>query len=280
MKTDEKILWQTSQYEIPKAIPMEEAFKRVMNKIADVDKTKPYRITRMPVRYFAAAAAILALLIGSWFAWNYVTVENVVAEKGHQSDCRLPDGSKVSLNADTRIMFNRSNFNKKRSLKMDGEAFFNIEKGNTFIISTELADIRILGTSFNVYARENAFKVSCFTGKILVTSGSQSVIVTPNESARVENDKLTVTQEENIHESAGWRIGEFDYVNKSLNLVFDEIERQYNVTFVLPDIEEKYFTGTITNKNLVDALDIVCIPMGLTYEIGSNSKILVKYKTD
>jgi transmembrane sensor len=280
MKTEEKILWRASQYRIPDAISKEEAFEKFMKKMGDGGSKEPHKVIRMPVRYIVAAAAILTLVIGSWMIWNDRSIENVVAVKGHQSDHRLPDGSGISLNADTRISYNKINFNKKRSLKLDGEAFFTIQKGNVFTISTRLADIRILGTSFNVYARENDFKVSCFTGKILVTAGSQSEIVIPGESACIGNGKLIVTKEANIHESAEWRVGEFDYIHKSLNLVFDEIERQYNVTFVLPDIEGKYFTGTITNKNLVDALDIVCQPMDLTYEIGSNSKILIHFKTD
>jgi transmembrane sensor len=203
-----------------------------------------------------------------------------VAEKGQQNDFKLPDGSLVSLNADTKITFSKNRFKQKRNVEMEGEAFFNIQKGSTFTITTNLAEIKILGTSFNVYARDNQFKVSCFTGKIRVTSGEQSEIIIPNETAYIENNKLMVIKEENINSTAIWRVGEFNYENIPLNLVFNEIERQFNVTFVLPNFEGKKFTGSFSNKNLVQALDIICIPMGLTYEIGSNSKITIKGKTD
>ena len=72
--------------------------------------------------------------------------------------------------------------------------------------------------------------------------------------------------------------GEFTFEDAPLNSVFMEIERQFNVKFASLKFSNKYFTGGFTNKNLVEALDIVCIPMGLTYEIGSNSKIIVREK--
>jgi transmembrane sensor len=281
METAEKIMWRTGQYRVPHSLSKEEAFDKLMERIASTELREETRVIRLRPRYsLIVAAAALLLLIGLWFIMSNKQMENIVAEKGHHTDYRLPDGSMVTLNADTKISFNKGNFNKKRSVIMDGEAFFNIEKGNTFTIKTNLADIEILGTSFNLYARGNTFHVSCFSGKILVKSGSQSVVISPREMAYIEDDQLIFKRNENIHALAGWRSGEFNYKNASLNLVFDEIERQYNVTFVLPELNERFFTGGFSNKNLVDALDIVCIPMGLTYEIGSNSKIFIKCKTD
>jgi transmembrane sensor len=282
MNTEEKIIWRTEQYRVPDSLPKEEAFHALMNRTANGNLKERKRVVKLPVRYFyaAAAAAIILLIAGTWFVWNSRSVENVIAEKGHQTDYKLPDGSVVSLNADTRISFNKARFDKKRMVKMEGEAFFNIEKGSPFTIATSLADIKILGTSFNVYARDNSFRVNCFSGKIMVTKGSRTVVVNPMETARIENDILSVVKEENVYASAGWRNGEFNFENTPLNLVFDEIERQYNITFILPGLKGKYFTGSITNNNLVNALDIVCIPMGLTYEIGSNSKVFIKLKTE
>jgi transmembrane sensor len=280
MKTEEKIIWLTGQYEIPQTISKEEAFNKLKGKIAE-QKKEPVRVIKLTKRtYLYSAAASVLLLLGFWFLWPK-PIENVVAAKGQHSEFKLPDGSKVSLNADTKISYNKKKFKEKRNLEMDGEAFFNVEKGSPFVISTSLAEIKVLGTSFNVYARENQFKVSCFTGKIKVSYGTQSQIIVPGQTAYIENNKLLVREEQNIEITAKWQVGEFHYENTSLNLVLNEIERQFNVTFVAPKIDEKTFSGVITNKNLVDALDIVCIPMGLTYEIeSSNSKVYIKTKSD
>jgi transmembrane sensor len=282
MNTEEKIMWHADQYSVPHSLSKEEAFKKLMHKIAEPDSTKTRIVRLWPSWQYmsATAAVILILLTGSWFIMTYKPVEDVVANKGHITDCRLPDGSMVILNADSKISYIRSNFHKKRQLKLDGEAFFDIQKGSTFTVSTTLGDIRVLGTSFNVYARENFFKVSCFTGRVMVTSDAGSHVVLPMETASIENNKLIVHHDENLNATVEWRNGEFSFENASLNMVFSELERQFNVTFVLPEIDNKLFTGSFSNKDLVNALDIVCIPMGLTYEIGSNSKIFIRKKAN
>jgi transmembrane sensor len=282
MNTEEKIMWFTDRYESPHfELSKEEARARLASRIAagPLPEKKPVKHVNF-VKYWVAAASIIFLISGIWALFIYQPVENIVAEKGQHADYRLPDGTFITLNADSKISFSKKKFNKQRQVQMDGEAFFNVQKGSTFTINTPLAAIKILGTSFNVFSRDNIFKVSCFTGKIIITSGLQSSTITPGEMAYLENNTLKIMQKADISTSAQWRVGEFNFENASLNLVLDEIERQFNVTFVASGLTDKDFTGSFTNRNLVEALDIVCIPMGLTYEIGSNSKIYIKPKAD
>jgi ferric-dicitrate binding protein FerR (iron transport regulator) len=280
MKTDEKIIWLSGQYEVPQTMSKEEAFQKLKLKIAE--KKEPAKVIKLTKWHYliSAAAALVLLIIGFTYFWSGSSNENLVAAKGQHSDYKLPDGSTVSMNADSKLSYDKRKFGKKRLVEFDGEAFFNIEKGNPFIINTNLAEIKILGTSFNVYARESQFSVSCFTGKIKVSSGSQSVIIIPGQTAYLEKNMLKVRMEQNINATAKWRVGEFYYENESLSLIFNEIERQFNVTFVLPKIDDRKFTGSFTNKNLVDALETIKVTMGLDYEIGSNGKILIKDKSD
>jgi transmembrane sensor len=280
MNIEEKIKGRTAQFKVPAALSKKEAYDQLMKKIHETDSGRSQRLTTRPLKYLLAVAAGVLLLAGLWLTWNHFTTQDIVAAKGNQTDYQLPDGSRISLNADSKLSFRKGNFNKNRDVSLDGEAFFNVEKGSTFTVVTSLADIKVLGTSFNVYARDNTFRVSCFSGKVSVTSGSQSVVITAMQMAGIENNKLVLLTGGNINSTIGWRTGEFYFENTPLNQVFDEIERQYNVTLILPDVEHKYYTGIISNKNLVNALDIVCIPMGLTYEIGSNSRIYIRIKME
>jgi ferric-dicitrate binding protein FerR (iron transport regulator) len=182
------------------------------------------------------------------------------------------------MNADSKMSFEKSKFNHKRFLSLEGEAFFKVKKGKAFTVHTKFANIKVLGTSFDVLARENLFKVSCVTGKVLVYSEKQSVIIFPGESIIVASNKLSKFHDKNIDIVANWSIGKFYFENSSLILVFKELERQFNVNFALPEMENKFFTGEFTNKNLTDALDIVCIPMNLTYTIDGNNQIHIKEK--
>lgn len=283
MNTGVKIMWLTDRYEEPKfEISKEDAFEILKSKMktGTITVESPVIKTNFRKYWYAAAATILLLISGIWAVYIYQPMENVIAEMGQHEDYRLPDGTLINLNADSKIIYSKKKFSKKREVRMEGEAFFNVQKGSTFTINTPLADIKILGTSFNVYARDNMFRVSCFTGKIQVTSESESITITQGEMAYLESNTLKVISKSDITSTAQWRAGEFNFENASLNSVLEEIERQFNVTFVSSGLTDRGFTGSFTNKNLVDALDIVCIPMGLTYEIGSNSKIYIKPKAE
>jgi transmembrane sensor len=281
MNTSEKIMWRSGLYGPPHILSKEEAFKKLKKKIAssaDMDNKPTISLSGRIYKITSIAAAVVALIGSFWFLLAHFSVESVVVAKGQQIEYNLPDRTTISLNADSKITFNKTKFGKKRQVSLNGEAFFNVEKGSPFTISTPKAEIHILGTSFNVFARDNDFRVSCFTGKILVTSRDQSIAITPGETVYIDNNRLEMRRENNISSTAVWRVGEYTYENASLKSVFEEVERQFNVTFVLPDIKNKNYTGGFTNKNLVEALDIICIPMDLTYEIGSNGKILIRKK--
>ncbi|HEY4786572.1 MAG TPA: FecR domain-containing protein [Bacteroidales bacterium] len=280
LSMEQKVLRYSTTYEVPVTLSKDEALQQLKTKIASGRKAVySSQTTKTNIIYWVtSAAAFVVLLFGIWNIWIRKPMTEVAVNKGQHSAYQLPDGSLVTLNADSKIFFSKNKFNKYRYLKLDGEAFFNIRKGNTFTISTKLADIRILGTTFNVFSRDSSFKVSCLTGKISVTSGDQSVIVTPGESALIHNGRLEKYEDKNIVSAASWRMGEFNFEDASISSVLSEIGRQFNVTFVVTKMQERYFTGSFTNKNLVSALDIVCIPLGLTYEIGQNSTIYIKEK--
>lgn len=279
--TEEKILSRAGQFRVPSPMrTKEEAFELLKAKMAG---TPERRAVTLPVslRQALAVAAGLALVVsGAWFYRASFTGSAVVAQRGHRLEYRLPDGSSVALNADTRITFRKGSFNRKRTVNMDGQAFFNVGKGSSFTVKTGLGNVLVLGTSFDVFARDDQFRVSCFTGRVRVSAASHSVILMPGETAVLAGGKLVRKSGSDISAVAGWRMGSFSFENTPLPRVFEEIERQFNITFVLPGISDKSFTGTLSDGNLVDALDIVCIPMDLTYEIGSNSQVIIKYKTD
>ncbi len=276
--TSRKILSRAAQYRAPFTVSKEEALKKLKAKMETHSIDIPKHAEMGRTYRIVAVAALMLLLFGIWEFLNHNPLINVIAEKGQHTEYKLPDGSMVAMNAESKISFKKNNFNKNRIVNMEGEAFFDIRKGTAFIINTKLADIKILGTSFDLVSRDNIFKVSCITGKIQVSSGSQSLTITPGESATLNNNELLKYPDKNIKNVPNWRLGEFYFENSPLNSVFKEIERQFNVNFVVTKMDEKYFTGSFTNKNLVNALDIVCIPMGLTYEIGGNSKIFIREK--
>ncbi len=225
----------------------------------------------------AAAAAILILLTIPLLlpdASNSVRTAN--AEwRSHE----LPDQSIVMLNALSRIDYSAEEWDEERLIKLQGEAFFKVQKGERFIVTTELGSVEVLGTSFNVFARPGQLEVHCFTGQVKVTSEvGQSTVLTPGKSATLDRDQLTISDEEN-QAVPTWMDGVFYYEeNVVYRKVFDEIERQFNVRINTDKIEaQDLYTGSFDrNSGLDTVLNEVCFTHNWTYEKNGDQIIIRK----
>jgi len=274
---DALILEQASQLSVPMGLSKEEAFERLMQKIdAGVPSAK---IVKPNWGYWTMGlAASLLLLVGIFWATQRDVQTVAIAGNAQQKVVILPDGSKVSLNSGSQMAYSQNHFVKKRELSLSGQAFFEVKKGSHFQINTPNGKVEILGTSLDVVSRNEAFKVTCITGKVKVSTNESSAIILPGESVEKQQKGLVKTKEAEAEKLIAWRSGEFHYRNAQLISIFAEIERQFNVSVEGLGLENRTFTGYFSNKNLQEALDIVCIPMGLRYEI-ENNKVIVQNKS-
>jgi ferric-dicitrate binding protein FerR (iron transport regulator) len=277
---EQKIMSRASKLRLPDGISSNEALSLLKARIAESESEKSSignksKINSRLLYLVSSAAAGLLILFGTWQIWLKNPAINVVAQKGSRVEYRLPDGSDININSDSRMTWDKRDYKNDRHLSLDGEAFFSVVKGTPFTISASRGNIRVLGTSFTVYSRADAFKVSCLTGKVLVTTGAQSFTIEPGESAEIKGNNLISYADSRINSATGWINGEFNFDNSPLSGVLDEIGRQFNVNFTGLDFNSRYFTGSFTNKDLKEALDIVCIPLGLNYEIGNKGEIFI-----
>ncbi len=220
-------------------------------------------------------AASLLLLVGA-FWWISLRDPLTTAATGlaEVTQIELPDGSKIDLNAKSSIEYSRENWEDKRELALKGEAFFEVAKGEKFTVSTENGQVEVLGTSFNVVDRNETFSVVCHSGKVRVTSNDQVVLLSQNESAQLSGSKL-IKSATQVDPSKTWMKGYFVYQEAKLEYVLDEIERQFAVDIDRSQInQDKRYTGFFIKNNLPEALQAVCWPMRLKFDIsGQDVKI-------
>lgn len=122
------------------------------------------------------------------------TLSRVITKPGSKSQIQLPDGSTVWLNASSTLTYDK-NFGKTiREVNLIGEAFFNVTKDSShpFIIHTNVIDVKVLGTSFNVksYPNEANTETSLIRGKVEVTVKNrfnEKIYLEPNEKLVVAN---------------------------------------------------------------------------------------------
>jgi transmembrane sensor len=248
---------------------LERNFSAIKQKLA-AGKTKKVKI--ISLWQYATIAACLVLCMG---VYHFLIDSNrVTTSFGDTSEIVLRDDSKVFLNSKSKLCYSNY-FQYKRTLQLEGEAFFEVQKGNPFIVETPLGTIRVLGTKFNVIAFGDFFEVTCYEGKVRVTKDKKATILTPGESIRfydstIENWAQPTTQK------PSWISGESSFSNVPMRYVIDQFKKQYNITVSYPStIEKVKFTGTFTHTNLDVALQTLCIPLHLKYTKTGSGKILI-----
>lgn len=273
--TEKRILDISGHWEVTGSRTTDELHEKLMQRIQAKEKLE---IKSQKNYYWPMAAAILAL-VGLFFLFQ--SPEKLVKTSFAENTCiELPDGSSVTLNAESKLTYNKKEFIHNRVLFLEGEAYFEVQKGSRFTINTSSGKVEILGTSLNVLSREKQFNVACLTGKVKVSFDNQSEIIYPGEKTELKDQKLTKFIGQNINQMATWRNGIFRFDDQPLIYIFDEIERQYHVTIQSSGIDKRFYTGAFTNKNLVEALETVCIPMNLKYDIQKGNKIIISEKKD
>ena len=181
----------------------------------------------------------------------------------------LPDGSQVQLNAGSRIWYDKESWGEERKIRLNGEAFFQVEKGSPFIVNTNQGAVEVLGTSFNVFSRGKELEVDCFTGKVKVstTSNRTDQILTKGQGTKLADPRsLETAYVIDTLKRAGWRNGLFVFQDVRLERVADELERQFDVKVkVEKSTLNREFDVNFTRTNLDSALYRISYITGLKY---------------
>ncbi len=248
---------------------LEQNFSAIQQKIGEKKQAKTKVI---PLWRYASIAACLLMLFGVYHF--FIAQNEVVTDFGKTETITLADHSKVSLNAKSTLTYCNT-FKYKRTLQLEGEAFFEVEKGSPFTVETSLGDIRVLGTKFNVISFKDFFEVKCYEGKVQVTQKGKSTILTQGESVRFYNGTSENWAEVNS-EKPSWISGESSFKNVPMRYVIEQFKNQYNVAVEYPNsIENIKFTGTFTHKESTVALQTICLPLHLKFNKDNTGKIII-----
>lgn len=260
-----------SDLRIPSGKSKEQAWQAIFEKLEEKTNTRTIPLIQIALRV-AASLIILIAVGGSILVWGYGTVD-IYCPKGQHITQLLPDSSEIQINADTRISYNKVLWLTSRKIYIKGEALFKVKKGKQFDVIADLATTSVLGTTFDVYARDGKVKVSCIEGRVSVKNNDSNskVILTAGLHTQTVKNKLTKPAEMIKHEELTWPYGEFYFNNTPLIDVFREIERQFNVDIIFKSTEKRFYTGYFKNNDLNEALRVVCIPMGLSYNANKRS---------
>ena len=206
----------------------------------------------------------------------------ISVERGQKANITLPDGSRVWLNSQSKLIYTASYNTQKRELKLDGEAYFEVAHNpqKPFIVQSRNISVEALGTGFgiNAYSEDNLISSILMHGKIRVTTPVGSEILFPNE--RVLFDKRTNRMNKqsvaNATDFTGWIHNKLRFENETLQEMAIKIQRIYNIEVVFADERIKYFryTGTINNNSLESVLNVISLSSPVGFKIINQQVIL------
>ena len=251
-------------------------------------KENPRTIRMNPWKW--AAAIVLPICI-AFFTYYLVDSSQTVgapfivkADKGDKATIELPDGTNVVLNSASQLSYLNNFGENGRRVQLNGEAYFKVahDGKRAFIVQVGDLEVKVLGTSFNVSAYEDAKDVTVvlLEGKVGVYAQKTSHIMKPGDKIEYNKatHKITATQ---VHPNdyIEWTKGNMYFEKESLENIMKTLSRIYDVEirFDSNKLPNEYFTGTIPGGGIQNALNILMLTSPFYYEMDG-SVIVLKEK--
>lgn len=216
---------------------------------------------------------------------GHTAINAVFTEKGQFSKIILPDGTKVSLNADTKIKLSPDFATAaQRTVELEGEAYFEVTSlpSRSFVVKSKSQEVRVLGTKFNVkaYPNQAGIKTSLFEGKIELVDGETKTLLAPRQQALNEAGIISVAANE-AASSAGWRALSFEFDKERIDDVLVQLARWYKLELVLEStVPAQKISGKISRGTSLK--DLQTILTNLTqgaYRLADDT-LYVKFKNN
>lgn len=197
-------------------------------------------LTRWPAWLVAASVALLLGLSG-WLFGDDVYYKTHQTGYGQISTVSLPDGSQVTLNANSTLTVPRFGFGAlSRRVTLKGEANFAVihtPDHQEFVVLTDpFFKVAVLGTEFNVFARERATKVGLYRGKVKVLYGQpakqeKSMTMAPGDLLTLDESRGDLAVRKVLHPEnfAAWQQGRFIFENTPLSEIKNILQENYGL---------------------------------------------------
>ncbi|MBI9061868.1 MAG: FecR family protein [Marinilabiliaceae bacterium] len=200
----------------------------------------------------------------------------VIVPVGQMAELILPDSTHVVLNSNSSLKYRTSFNKKKRGVELVGEGYFTVAKNTEipFIVSTNIYDIKVTGTQFNVEAyADESITTTLVEGEVVVEweDAGQSLVMKPGESVEwsLENNKLKKYSSETFN-LLSWQKGLIQFRSAPMQQVATYIERWYNVDvkFENKNSQTVLVNGTmLKDKPVLEVLNLLEMTGQVDYEI-------------
>lgn len=261
------------------SINKEIAWSKISSRLPQSRQVSFYEKNKTILRI--AASVIVALTVGVITFLNLkkdiLLISRVTTNEIER--IQLPDASVATLSRDSKIEYVNEFEGKERELTLQGEAFFKVtpNKEKPFVIHTEAADIKVVGTSFNVVTNNGRLEVSVIEGKVLIISEGKEQYLEAGMTGVIEksNESIEVKNSVDINKM-GYATHQFSFKATPLREVFKDFEKSfpYSIEVTNKAIENCTLTATFEGESAEDILAMVAISLDLVVSRDGQTFVL------
>lgn len=256
----------------PQFLPNEVlAFERSLRHPGSDSKPLVQTEDRIPWRrWLLAASVLLALLTGGiWLLREPLFYVHHQTAFGELRTLTLPDGSQVTLNANTQLRLPRWRFGSKtREVWLTGEAEFSVRhllSNHPFLVHTpDGLTVRVLGTEFVVYSRARGSKVALTKGSVQLQADqhglTKPLTIKPGDVVTLsDKGRFTLSHQQSASTYTAWKDHQFVFKNTPLTDVAEQIAEQFGVTVEVPDttLSQSKIGGTFRAQSAPELLGVI-----------------------
>lgn len=235
-----------------------------------------YRRHKIKIWYASAAIFLLGILL----PLTYILLTNgdkknktiqyveVVTQYGEIKTIVLPDQTKVTLNAKSKIAYPKIFAKNVREVKLSGEAYFNVKRNEkqNFVVSSDNLKVCVLGTQFVVtdYPNDQIAETILVSGKIRIHTskdiGENQFELSPNERLLFDPKKQTSSiQNINALQYITWINGKLTFDDTNINTVINRLGQWYGIEIEYPaELDKKYrLTFTIRDETFDQVMQLI-----------------------
>jgi transmembrane sensor len=276
----------------PSVVQVEAMRGNIRAQLAD---SRPLTIAEAPARWrlppvyrnWLMAASLVGTVLALTWLWmgSNQQTQAIATNYGEIKKVTLPDGTVVSLNGNSNLRVARHIERAAiREVWIEGEALFQVAKRNqaTFVVHTDQQlDIEVLGTTFNVDARQENISVVLQEGKVqLATPDMQKKVVMQPGDLAVYNPKAHAVQLKSAdpYAASSWTEGVIVLNNMTVQMIVDYLKDTYNVVLTTneSDLLEEQLVGKMSIANLDEFIENIALSLDLKAEKTAANQYLLK----
>jgi ferric-dicitrate binding protein FerR (iron transport regulator) len=288
LANDLELLWKSAKAKEPSDdFQTQEEWNKLESavNITSAPRQKEVDLSRR-VEWLKIAASITLISVFAWLLYLIVFSNETILKESHESIVQfsLPDGSKVWLNHHSRLAYQEDFNEADRIVKISGEAFFEVKKdvSKPFVVQTAHAQVKVLGTAFNVQAYANASTTEVFVATGLVSFSSlknkaSDIKLKPGETGTlIKNESITVLHTEENPNALAWKEKRLIFKRASLNTVIENLESYFKIDIQVDNknILHCRFTGSYNQPTLEEIIEALSVSLNLTISKQDNAYLI------